>query len=312
MGADPSKIFNSNFTRFYISSTIYNPSDFINGSQDNKLIKRESIDIGENTIDKSFNIENKSLSTNFDDIIDQVNSSNSCSRESDDYNLSNKNQISLDKEIKKIYNSKNSETNTITIFDWDDTLFPTTYLMQKIGNSMESLSFSLKEKSKIKELEIKIVKLLTKALEKGIVFIITNSCKGWVERCIKLYYPKLSPLLDDINIISARELYEKEFPDNKEMWKNKTCIELSKYLKIDNSIKTNIICFGDSNLEINSAQAFANEFINYTLKTVKFLENPDLFQLFKQIYLIELQFKIIYNFPKNLSISVGKKSNKNF
>lgn len=330
MGLNESKVCRSNLSKYYLSNIACKSTSIENNPNkkvNNEVAQKESIELDENSIDKSLSIEkknnlineifineksekenDKTLSNAIEDLTNQTNPAISCLKAINGFSLSNKYKKFLDKKIKKSYHKKNSESNTITIFDWDDTLFPTTFIMQKMKNSLFSLNFSKIENEKVRELEKKINTILTQALDKGIVFIVTNSEEGWVENCVRIYYPDLIPLLDNVNIISARALYGKEFPYNKEMWKMRTFIELPKYLKIDHSLKTNIICFGDSNLEIISAKIFAKEFSDHILKTVKFLENPDLFQLIKQIQLVELGFNIIYNFHKNLNIAVGKKA----
>ena len=213
-------------------------------------------------------------------------------------NLSHK---TLKTEIKK---------NNIFIFDWDDTLFCTTHLNQCEENYQRSHSLSKCEKKKIQEIESYVDEILNKALLNGTVFIITNSSDGWIQRSTKLYYPELIPTLNKINIISARSLYEKKFPDNMEMWKIKAFTELPEIFDIDKTVSTNIICIGDNDIEIKCGKKLAESFNDYVLKTVKFRENPDLDELIKQLNLIDIEFMRVLNYPKTLSILVDKKNGK--
>ena len=218
----------------------------------------------------------------------------------------NNNPNNLEKKIKNTKN-KTTNSNNIFIFDWDDTLFFASHLIER-NDSISQKYLTSVEKAKIKEIEEYTVKILNKALNKGIVFIITNSSEGWVEACVEVYYKELIPLLSKVNIISARTLYEKKFPDNMEMWKIQAFTDLPKLFEIDKNVKTNIICLGDNNLEIKCGKKLAMEFNQCLLKTIKFRENPDLKELIKQLNLIDLEFMRIFNFPKSLCINVDKKN----
>lgn len=103
-------------------------------------------------------------------------------------------------------NIEKKSYNSIIIFDWDDTLFPTTFLISK-GVLNSFLQLTKIEKRKISKLENLILELLTLSVEKGDVYIITNADKGWVEYSSKLFYPSISDILDKIIIISAKNNY---------------------------------------------------------------------------------------------------------
>ena len=124
----------------------------------------------------------------------------------------NKNIVKFNKEIIK--------NNTLFIFDWDDTLFFTTHINPSKNNTF--FYESKTEKRLMNTIEYYIVEILNKALSKGTVLIITNSSDGWVHACAKFYYPNLIPILDKIKIISARELYQSEYPSEPMTWKVKT------------------------------------------------------------------------------------------
>ena len=46
----------------------------------------------------------------------------------------------------------------------------------------------------------------------GKTYIITNAAEGWVEFSAKKFMPAVSPILEKVNIISARAKYESKFP----------------------------------------------------------------------------------------------------
>ena len=207
------------------------------------------------------------------------------------------------------FNKTTIKNNTIFIFDWDDTLFFTTHI-----NPSENNTFfyeSQTEKKFMSRIEFYVSEILNKALSKGEVFIITNSGDGWVHACAKFYYPNLIPLLKKINIISARDLYQYQYPNDPTTWKIKAFNDLKKRFNFEKCIVSNIICIGDNNCEIIAAQKLGEEFDNCLVKTIKFREKPNLKELIKQIILINQQILKVYNYPKSLTIQVNKIKNPN-
>jgi len=201
-------------------------------------------------------------------------------------------------------NMKPKQHNSIIIFDWDDTLLPTTFLTPG-GIFDEDMDLPEIDCEKLLKLEELTSKILTEAVEKGNVYIITNAGKGWVEYSAKRFYPSILPILSKIKIISARGKYEKVFPGNSRQWK------IEAFLNLQNSVNmklvTNIICIGDSLFEMEAGRILASRFTEAFVKTIKFREAPKLDELIKQLKLVCLQFSSIYSSIKNLTIRVEKK-----
>ena len=197
--------------------------------------------------------------------------------------------------------------NSLIIFDWDDTLFPTSFLA-KNGYFSENLFLAeLEDKiqKKLEKLEKSVLELINLSLTKGEVFIITNASEGWVEYTSSKYYPKFFEILDKIKIISARGEWEGTFPDNINKWKMNSFSNLRKYF--DSKLVTNIICLGDSMLEIEAGKFLANCFQEAFIKTIKFKEDPKPEELNKQLTLVIKQFNIIHSSIKSLTIRVEKR-----
>ena len=193
--------------------------------------------------------------------------------------------------------------NSIIIFDWDDTLLCTSFLMPN-GIYNDNKSFTYEEKLKIAQLELSVISLLEKSISKGRTFIITNSLPGWVEFSARKFYPKLMDLLDKITIISARGEYEKMYPGNTRLWKIKAFGNIIK--TVDCSLITNIVCIGDSFIEIEAGKVLASKFSMACIKVVKFKEHPCIEELDKQIRLVYEGFDKIFAQAKNLNISIEK------
>ena len=170
--------------------------------------------------------------------------------------------------------------NNIFFFDWDDTLLCTSYL-QPTGALLDN-DLNKKDKEVISNLDSLVYKLLLRTMNLGIVFIVTNGAPGWVELSSTKFYPKTAKILQKIKVISARGL-----------------------------LCTNIICFGDSIIEIEASYNFKEYFPDSYLKTIKFKESPSHNELEKELKIINSQLdSILSNYNKNLSIKVTRKKNE--
>lgn len=238
----------------------------------------------------------------------------SCTSTRNDYEL---NFYRNGEEIRKSYISKlickkvwmpsqkEKTHNSLIIFDWDDTLLCTSFLTPN-GIFDENVELTAEEKEKMSGLENQVYNLLNTSIKKGDTYIITNSQPGWVEYSANKFYPSLNELLTKITIISARGEYEKQYPGNSRIWKIKAFIDMIE--NIDCSLVTNIVCVGDSFIEIEAAKALASQFNQAFIKCVKFREVPKIEELDKQLVLFNENFEKIFAQVKNLNIYVEKKN----
>ena len=199
---------------------------------------------------------------------------------------------------------KPKQHNSIIIFDWDDTLLPTSFLTPG-GVFDENIILSDSDQEKLSTIEHYVSEILNSSVEKGNVFIITNAGKGWVEYSANRFYPSIKNNLKKIEIISARGEYEKLYPGNSREWKIQAFLTLLKFVNI--KLVTNIICVGDSLFEMEAGRILASKFTEAFIKTIKFREAPKLDELIKQLKLVNKQFGAIYSSVKNLTIRVEKK-----
>ena len=194
--------------------------------------------------------------------------------------------------------------NSLIIFDWDDTLLPTSFLTPK-GTFSEDIQLSSSDCKKMQQIANYVYDILKESIEKGDVYIITNAGINWVQFSANLFYPNISELLKKIKIISARGEYEKSFPGNLRQWKIQAFLNLLK--NVDNKLVTNIICIGDSLFEMEAGRILASNFKEAFIKTIKFREAPKLDELLKQLKLVSQQFGAIYSGIKNLTIRIERK-----
>jgi hypothetical protein len=207
---------------------------------------------------------------------------------------------------KKIWipGSKSKTHNSLFIYDWDDTFLPTSYLIREDMVDKIELSDELKYLFFI--LEEIIINILNLSINKGKVYIITNSSKSWFYFSSGKYFPNLDSLLNRIKIISARDEYEDLYPGDTKIWKQKAFLHLKN--EINDNLPSNIICFGDSSNELEAGKIFASHLSDSFIKTVKFKEKPEVEDLIKQLNLIVDKFDFIYSKAKNLSIKVEQRN----
>lgn len=201
-------------------------------------------------------------------------------------------------------NNKDKKYNNIIIFDWDDTLLPTSFLSPG-GIFSPNIKLTKDDTLKLMELEKIVHKILTNAIQKGDVFIITNAGKGWVEFSASRFYPNIVDILPKINIISARAEYENAFPGESNKWKIQAFLGLQRIFNV--KLVSNIICFGDSLLEMQAGKILGSKFSEAFVKTIKFKETPKIEELLKQLSVVSQQFNYIYSSVKNMTIKIERK-----
>ena len=200
------------------------------------------------------------------------------------------------------------KVTNIFIFDWDDTLMCTSYVAPTGVLNLDEMKPN--DRTTMKNLDQLVSNLLNKALDKGLVFIITNAAYGWIEYSAKKLYPISYEVLKKVKIVSARGMCEKKYPGDYRQWKTKAFIETMKKSNI-NFLKTaNIISFGDSIIELEALHKLKEIFADGYIKTIKFKEHPQPLELIKELKIILLQFDVILSNVRNLSIKVAKKKNE--
>jgi len=209
--------------------------------------------------------------------------------------------------LKNVWEIEKNNHNSIFIFDWDDTLL-TTHYITPTGLFNNNYVKQPKDYAMFNELDKNGYILLKLAISKGKTFIVTNAVSGWVETSAKLFLPEVSKLLKYLTIISARNSYEDKFPGNCRKWKIETFLQIQKCFK--SNLITNLICIGDSIIEMEAAHIISKKFNNSRFKTIKFQEKPKPETVIKELNLVIKNFEMIFSSQKNLTINVEPKLKK--
>jgi hypothetical protein len=184
-----------------------------------------------------------------------------------------------------------SRERTLIILDWDDTLFPTTWVT---SNDINIKNFnSINSKTIIdffSKIDGELLNLLKILLKCGNVAIITNAMLNWINISSSIL-PRITKFLEEnkknIDIISARGAYQDKSNDPMD-WKKLAFTEIikrNKFRKLNN-----IISIGDAEYEYKALVNLHEEprAKNYKLlKSVRFVKYPSNHILLDQISVMQ-------------------------
>lgn len=196
------------------------------------------------------------------------------------------------------------KSQTVTIFDWDDTLLCTSLLTYASADN-SSGHLTLPPAELLTNLAQAASDLLEEACRLGPTFIITNATEGWVEESAQRWAPALLPALGKVNeIISARSRYEWQSPDMNH-WKLQAFLGLQR--RLDPHPVTNLIAVGDSDIEMDAARVMATQFSRAVVKTVKLKPTPMALDLLKELELLREKLDDVVKAGSNLRIQLYRK-----
>mmetsp|Transcript_3832 Transcript_3832/g.4434 ORF Transcript_3832/g.4434 Transcript_3832/m.4434 type:complete len:245 (+) Transcript_3832:599-1333(+) len=150
-------------------------------------------------------------------------------------------------------NPRVSKSTSLTIFDWDDTLFPTSAFAPKTPEEMAEIAENYQEL--FTQIDAVVYSLLMRTLgQNSRVIIVTNAHKSWVDYSSQTLMPQTAMLLKErIRVISARiDMSMSMHPVPPNLWKIKKFMELHEMLGLSTDQVTNLVVIGDSMNEMNA------------------------------------------------------------
>jgi len=195
------------------------------------------------------------------------------------------------------------DSNTVLIFDWDDTLLCST--------AVRSQQWGFEQ---LKELELAIKAILRTAMTLGETLIVTNGNATWVEDSARRFLPGLIPLLSQLRVVSARALYEDRYPGDPFMWKHAAFEHLlTKERHFSSEPGLNLVALGDQFPEIDAAWHIGQVIGGSSLvKTVKFREAPSVAELLGQLSRTEQTLSKIVREPESQSYGLVLRAGASF
>lgn len=204
---------------------------------------------------------------------------------------------------------KFTAAETFFVFDWDDTVLPSTWL-QRNGLRLDAASRPTAEQ---RELLAKVAfaarKTFRAARLHGKVILLTNAERGWIELSCQKFLPTLAPMLENVKLVSARTTYEgPQYPSPLD-WKLRAFeAEITNFFGpgalSDPSKRKNVFSVGDSIHEREALLRATSSAPCCNSKCLKFVERPDISQLCKQHELITECFERIVHHDGNLDLCI--------
>lgn len=172
----------------------------------------------------------------------------------------------------------------VFIFDWDDTLMPTTWLLENDTNKGEH--------EILDAISTSVIQLLTDAQKYGTVKIVTNAQRDWVKSSCRNFLPRCVVLLETIPIISARSIYEWLYPDKPYMWK----ILAFQIATINYS---EVISIGDTHAERIATLKLDSSF---RIKSIKLEELPEIETFAHQVRMLPTLLSSIVAYEGDMDV----------
>jgi len=199
----------------------------------------------------------------------------------------------------------NSASQSIIVFDWDDTLFPSTWVLQDMAlRDVEKPLENDTIRQSLEECATRALEILevAKALAERVV-IVTLAKPGWIDKTIATYAPSMAGQLDilNINVVCARSFMDAndKRPDR---WMRAKADAIAQecesfYSKYEGQSWKNVVAIGDSEVEIMGSHMTVRQW-TYDhrrtacqiprLKTVKLLDEPSCKELCTQLRIVKL------------------------
>mmetsp|Transcript_16851 Transcript_16851/g.48125 ORF Transcript_16851/g.48125 Transcript_16851/m.48125 type:complete len:255 (-) Transcript_16851:423-1187(-) len=195
---------------------------------------------------------------------------------------------------------------TILIFDWDDTVLPSTWIQEQGLRLDDGPAPTEEQERQLRKMAERAAHTLTVAKRHGKVVLVTNAEQGWIELSCRKFLPALAPALEHVKILSARSTYEQQGVASPFDW---------KYLAFESEIgsfyqasaaegRKNVISFGDSAHEREALIRVTERMQCCRIKSLKFVERPEVGQLLKEHELISGCFRHIVNHDGNLDLCI--------
>jgi FMN phosphatase YigB (HAD superfamily) len=196
----------------------------------------------------------------------------------------------------------------LIILDWDDTLLPSSWLVQQgLQATAQSPLPNEEQKELLAKVAQHIVRTLRVAKRLGTVIVITNAERGWVELTCRHFLPSVVPLLEGMKILSARSIFETSWPGHPVKWKSLAFYsEIADFyarvrkLCVDRHPE-NVMSIGDSMHE-RAALIEATELRDCWTKSIKFLDQPTPAQLVRQHRLLSICLPTLVEFKDNADL----------
>jgi len=189
--------------------------------------------------------------------------------------------------------SVTTQSETLLIFDWDDTLFPTSFIARQ-GLKVDGPPPGPQLQGLLDDFAEYVRETLLEAQQFGTVLILTNAETGWIDLTARRFLPTVAREVLRLRQVSARSLFEPRGVKTPFEWKEHAfqMVIDEHYADFPGGHVKHVISFGDSAHErdavirVCGGLAGAPGAGKIRCKSLKFMERPDLEHMKKEHNLI--------------------------
>lgn len=192
----------------------------------------------------------------------------------------------------------------LIIFDWDDTLFPSSWIVETFADPE---TITQEHIDALHDVELQAIQVIRLAKSLGNTIIITNAENSWVDLSAKSFFPSFFEELSDICVESARSTYESANVTTPEEWKGnafKDIITSFTDLYLGTEVKCHVLSIGDSMYEREALLSCRNIASNLIVKSVKLLDTPCSLELSTQLKLVHSALPYLVSCTQNQDLKL--------
>jgi len=203
--------------------------------------------------------------------------------------------------------TKFAREETMLIFDWDDTVLPSTWVHEQGLRLDEGSEVSEWQREQLVEVAKNAEELFRTAKQHGSVVLVTNAERGWIELSCRKFMPTLCPHLEDVKLLSARTTYESPDLPSPLDWKLRAFeAEILRTFGPETlpcpKTRKNVLSLGDSVHEREALIRATSQLPNCRSKSLKFVERPQITDICTQHSLVTSCFENIVHHDGNLDL----------
>eukprot|EP00929_Paragymnodinium_shiwhaense_P121078 TRINITY_DN93198_c0_g1_i1.p2 TRINITY_DN93198_c0_g1~~TRINITY_DN93198_c0_g1_i1.p2 ORF type:complete len:316 (+),score=62.45 TRINITY_DN93198_c0_g1_i1:244-1191(+) len=199
---------------------------------------------------------------------------------------------------------------TVIIFDWDDTLCPTSVCAQGLDDV--DMEFDRAALSQLAKEAAEALRQAAQVADK--VVIVTNAGEGWVEWSCAEWLPELLPALENVEVVSARSMWEPQGVTSPTEWKERTFEQVVDTFFARQPFQNikNIVCVGDAPYEhealarvVFKEQSQGNWCRS---KSVKFMIQPSVESLTNELQMLQANLEDVVAQDEDLYLNYQSES----
>lgn len=211
-----------------------------------------------------------------------------------------------------------SPEDTLLIFDYDDTILPSSWIAGQQLKLDESSTLTNVHREELQEVSRCVSETLRVAKRAGKVVLVTNAERGWIELSSHKFLPEIVPLIEGCKLISARTAHESPELRNPLDWKLqafareiRTSISNQDGEAEEVAAFTNVVSLGDGAHEREAVLRITASLPACAGKSLRFIERPSILELCRQHRLVSQRLEQLVQHDGSLDLCMRRKSGKN-